>query len=234
MNQFLEFAKGPLFKFSFLMMLLGLARTILIVGFGAVKAVRNASDRNIPVKSLSKETLGWLIPLRHIFSSRAFFSTVSLVFHLGLVIVPVFLLDHILLWRSGIGIAWPGISKTTADVLTLMSICTGLILLLNRIFDRNTRFLSTMLDYVLLGLILGVFSSGFVASRPYNPVAYETTMLIHVLCGNAIMLLVPFSKLAHCLLYPFLRIASNIAWRFPPRAGEAVNRTLYGEEIRKI
>lgn len=234
MDAFTAFARGPLFKLSFSIMVLGLLRIAVLSIWGMAGAVRRAGDKNVPYAKLFSETLGWLVPLRNLFSSRKVFSLVSFAFHLGAVFVPLFLLDHILLWKSGLGLHWPNIGKGLADALTLLTLCTGLVLLLNRILHPETRFLSGVLDYVILLTILGIFCSGFIASRPYNPVPYRTAMLVHVLCGDLLFLLFPFTKLAHCMLYPLLRLAGNIAWRFPPRAGEAVNKTLYGEEIRKI
>ncbi len=230
---FLEFAQGPLFAGCFTVMVLGLLRTVVITVWGTAMAFKNTGDNNIPFKSLIKETLGWLVPLRHISSTRAFFSIVSFIFHIGTIIVPVFLLDHILLWRH-IGLSWPGLSKLPADILTLLSIGTGLILLWNRIFHRDTRFLSTGIDYVLLISLLVIFMTGYIASRPWSPVPHETSMLIHVLSGNLILVLIPFTKLAQCMLYPLQRFASSIAWHFPARAGEDINKTLYGEETRKV
>ncbi len=234
MDQMLEFVKGPVFKFSFILMILGLVRLAALTIWGMVRAVGRTNDKNVPYGKLIKETLSWLFPIKRISESRALFSIVSFIFHIGLIIVPLFFLDHILLWRSGAGVSWPNIPRVIADALTLATIASGLFLFGNRIFDRNTRFISKFLDYFLLLLILFIFITGFIASRPFNPLAYNTTMFIHVLCGNLIFILIPFTKLAHCLLFPIVRIASNIAWRFPARAGEKINKTLYGEEIRKI
>lgn len=234
MEQFFNFAKGPLFKFCFAVMVFGLLRSLVITLFGIGKSLKNANDKKVPYLLLLKETVYWLFPLKYTFSSRAFFSAISFLFHLGIVIVPIFLLDHILLWRSGIGFSWPHINKVIADILTLVSIGTGFILLLNRLFHSTTRYLSSFMDYILLLFLEIILITGYIASRPYNPIPYTFTMLIHVLGGNGILLLLPFTKLAHCVLYPFLRIASNIAWRFPPKAGEKINKALYGEEIRKI
>jgi nitrate reductase gamma subunit len=233
MEQILNFAKGPLFAGCFVIMLLGLMRIILITIWEGRAAVARAGDKNIPYKSLIKETLGWLLPFKHILNSRGTFSVISFVFHIGLILVPIFLLDHILLWRR-LGISWPSMPPVLADILTLSTIAAGFVLFINRVFHRNTRFLSSAIDYILLLLLLVIFINGFVASRAFNPIPYNTVMLMHVLSADLILLLLPFSKLAHCVLYPFLRIASSIAWHFPAHAGEKINLSLYGEEVKKV
>lgn len=234
MDQALEFARGPLFRFCFAVMILGLLRVIIYTLWGMRKAVQNAGDKRIPYSNLIKETFEWMVPFKNITKSRWIFSVMSFLFHIGLILVPIFYLEHILLWKRGIGISWPSIGKNIADVLTLLTIVTGLFLLGNRIIHEVSRFLSKGLDYLLLLLILGIFITGYTASRPYNPIPYSTTMFIHVLFGNVLFILIPFTKLAHCLLYPLLRIASNVAWRFPARAGEEINMSLYGEEVRDV
>ena len=230
MDQLLTFARGPLFCFCFLLMVLGLVRVGLLSVFGLVRAVRKAGDQNVPYWQLAKETVLGLIPSR---GTRVHGWT-RIMFHLGLIVVPVFLLDHILLWRSVLGVSWCHVHRTVADVLTLITIATGICLLADRVFSRSTRFMSSSVDYVLLTLIIALFATGFIASRPYSPVPYEASMLVHVLCGNAILVLIPLTKLSHCLLYPLLRVSSNVAWRFPPRSGEEITKALYGQEIRKV
>lgn len=230
MDQLLTFAKGPLFCFCFLVMVLGLVRIGLLSIFDLIRAVRKAGDKNVPYQQLIKDTVLGLVPYRE----DAVFGWTSFMFHVGLVAVPIFLLDHILIWRGLLGISWPSLPKLATDVLTLTTIATGLVLLGYRLFTRNGRFLSTPMDHALLCLLVLLFATGFIASRPYSPIPHDAAMLIHVLCGNAIFVLIPFTKLAHCLLYPLLRVSSNIAWRFPPRAGEDVNVALYGEEVRKV
>jgi nitrate reductase gamma subunit len=233
MEALLKFSQGPLFAGSLVVMLLGLLRVAVLTLWGTVGAYKRANDKNVPFKALIIETLGWLFPFKQVFGARTFFSIVSVVFHAGLLIVPLFLLDHILLWRQ-IGLSWPALPMAAAHGLTVLTILTGIVLLLNRLFHRDTRFISTGLDYLLLCLLLVIFMTGFAASRPWNPFSHTGTMLVHTLAGNLILVMIPFTKLSHCLLFPILRIASNIGWRFPARAGEAVNKTLYGEEIRKI
>ncbi|MFC1587694.1 hypothetical protein ACFL54_05230 [Planctomycetota bacterium] len=234
MELLLNFAKGPLFALCFTVMILGLLRIVILTIWGMKSALNNTLDKNVPYKNLFKETLTWIIPWQHISKTRPVFSALSFIFHIGLVIVPVFLLDHILLWRSGLGISWLALGKVIADVLTITTLTMAVILLGLRIFDRNSRFISGVMDYLLMIMIIVIFASGFFASRSFNPVPYKLTMLIHVLCGNAILFLIPFTKLAHCFLYPLMRFASNIAWRFPARAGEEINMALYGEENRKV
>ena len=58
------------------------------------------------------------------------------------------------------------------------------------------------------------------------PVDYHVMMLIHVLSAELIFVLIPFSKVAHCVLVPFSQLVSDLGWRFPASAGRDVARAL--------
>jgi hypothetical protein len=51
-------------------------------------------------------------------------------------------------------------------------------------------------------------------------------MLLHVLSGNLVFLLIPFTKIAHCVLMPLSQFVITIAWRFPPDTDDRVCTTL--------
>ena len=51
-------------------------------------------------------------------------------------------------------------------------------------------------------------------------------MLVHVYSANLILLLIPFSKIAHCVLTPLSQVVTAVAWKFPAGAGDRVAATL--------
>ena len=51
-------------------------------------------------------------------------------------------------------------------------------------------------------------------------------MLLHVYSADAIMLMIPFTKLAHCVLAPLSQAVTAVAWKFPAGAGDRVAATL--------
>ena len=123
MESFLEFAKGPLFRITFLIMILGLLRHLILIIFGMIQAVRKANDPvppfSAPLKKLTIQTIDWLFPINHL-KSRKLYSIASIFFHIGLILVPIFLFAHIQLWRKGIGFGWPAIGQELLDILTLI------------------------------------------------------------------------------------------------------------------
>jgi nitrate reductase gamma subunit len=158
------------------------------------------------------------------------FSISSFLFHVGVIIVPLFLPDHIVLWEGFFEVTLPAISYSVADALTVSTIVCISILFTLRLLIGRLRAMSRTSDYVLLILILLPFASGFMASHPiWNPLPWRTAMLIHFLSADLLLLAIPFSKLAHIVLYPFDRI-SAVHWQLRPGAGDKVAEVLFGKE----
>lgn len=234
MPTWLSLTNGPLARFVFAVLVLGLLRLALLAVWGIFAAVRRAGDRRIPLAAALRETLSWLVPFRHIHKTRRLYSYASYGFHIGILIVSLFLANHLDLLQAHLGISWAAIAKPALDVLSALTILCGGFLLLHRIYSSGSRALSKPMDYLLLVFILNIFISGFVAGQPWNPIPYEGLMLFHVLNGLLLLALIPFTKIAHCVLYPLVRLSGEIAWRFIPQGGERAVQTLYGPEGRKL
>jgi nitrate reductase gamma subunit len=234
MPTWLEIAKGPLFRFALVILVLGLARLVGLSIWGMVAAVRRAGDRRVPYAQVTKETLNWLFPIHRLHRTRPVFSYASFALHLGIIFAGLFLSNHIAILQFQTGIAWPSIYRPVLDVLTLITIVGGTYLLLFRIYVRGSRSLSKAMDYILLLLILNIFISGYLAGRSWNPIPYDSLMLFHTLNGVVLLILIPFTKIAHCVLYPLVRLSSEIAWHLTPQGGTDAIRALYGPEGRKI
>lgn len=229
----LEIAKGPLFVLTFSFMVLGLARRFISQLSQFRRSIRRLANRDVAVGRNVRESLLWLVPLRHLYRNRPIVSLTSFVFHVGLLVVPVLLTHHIDLWRSSLGIAWPGIGPGLADALTLLTLAGALVLLGFRTVDDAGRALSAPGDYLLLVAVVLPFLSGFMAMHPtYNPFSYDAVMLVHVLSSEALFVLLPTTKLSHAVLFVFDRFSSDVFWKMPEGAGERVAEELYGQERR--
>jgi nitrate reductase gamma subunit len=231
MNWWLDFAKGPLFSVAFLTMVLGLGRHVLLQTHALVTRKRRRL-RLVPWKRVATETLSWALPIRHLIRGTIVISAASFLFHVGAIIVPVFLADHVRLWEAFWGVELPSIDRGLADGLTLLTLCCAVVLLSYRIVIRRSRELSRPSDYILLVLIVMPFLSGYLAAHPsVNPLPWQTMLLIHVLSADVLMFAVPFTKLAHMVLFPFDRL-SAVHWQLRPGAGDRVAEALYGKEAR--
>lgn len=222
MESWLEWARGPAFWFAGAFMILGLLRHVALTVWEIARAVRRAGDKSIPYSQIAAVTLKWLLPVGKM-KDRLLYSATTLAFHVSILVVPIFLGAHIELWRRGLGIGWPAIPNHLADLLTAVAIVTALALIVERITAKDSRHLSRFQDYALTFLIAIPFASGLLAMRQsINPFSYEATMFVHVMSGNLILILIPITKLSHCVLLPTTQLISEMGWHFTPDAGSKV------------
>jgi len=223
MEQWLEWARGPVFRACFAIMVLGLLRVIMLNTVSVVSIILKSRKhgRKTAWRAVLTNTLRWMFPVKKGFELRAFFSFTSMLFHVCILVTPIFLGAHILLWERGLGISWPAISNSVADYLTLIAIVTGIALFAQRVGARDSRAISRVQDYVFPLLIVVPCVTGYLAMHPgINPFGYNGTMFVHVMSANLIFLLIPFTKLSHVALFPGTQLISELGWHLEPGAGE--------------
>lgn len=231
MEQWINFARGPLFAVTFLIMVFGLMRLVIIQVYSLV-AMKGRRLRNAPWRKILADALTWVVPIRHLIPGTKLFSVISFLFHIGIIIVPLLLADHIVLWERFLGISLPAIGYTLADALTIFTLVALGILFGYRVLLPRLRSMSRPSDYCLLAVIFLPFATGYAASHPnVNPVSWDVMMLMHLLSAELLFILIPFTKLAHIVLFFFDRV-SAVHWQLRPGAGDRVAEALYGEEAK--
>ena len=231
MDAWIDFARGPLFAFTFLVMLAGLARLVVIQVY-SLTTNKGRRLTNAPWRNILGEAASWLVPIRHLIPGTKVFSTVSFLFHIGIIVVPLALVDHVTLWNAWLGTSLPAIGRGLVDYLTLFTIACVVTLLAYRTFVPRMRAMSMRADYVLLVLVLLPLASGYCAAHPnVNPLSWNVMMLTHLLSAELLFVIAPFTKLAHIVLFFFDRI-SGIHWQLRPGAGDLVAEELFGEEVK--
>jgi nitrate reductase gamma subunit len=212
-------------------MLLGLGRHVALQVHGLVSR-KGHRLRQAPWRRIAASALGWALPVRHLERSTALMTAASFLFHVGAVVVPLFLAAHVALWRGSLGVSLPALSEGAADLLTLLTIVCLVVLCVYRLITPRARALSRASDFVILALVAIPFTTGFMASHPIvNPLPWSWMMLLHILSAELLLIAVPFTKLAHVVLFPFDRL-SELHWQLRPGAGDRVAAALYGEEAR--
>ena len=231
METWIDFAKGPLFTFTFLIMLIGLMRHVILQIYTLFIA-KGARLKKVAWKTMFKDIATWILPVGHLIKGTVVFSIVSFVFHIGIILVPLFLIDHIVLWEDFLGLNLPEIGRMLADYLTLLTMACIMVLLSLRIFVKRIRAMSRKLDYIILLLVFLPFLFGYMAGHPgVNPFSWELAMLLHLLSAELLFIVIPFTKLAHIVLYFFDRL-SPIHWQLKPGSGDKVAEALFGKEAR--
>ena len=146
----------------------------------------------------------WLFPLGSASMRRQpVFSFVFYIFHVCLLSVPLFLSAHNMLWDEAFGISLWSMPDQWADALTLVFMGAALFLVIRRLARPEVRILTSIWDYTLLALTTVPFLTGFIAYHQWGP--YEFMLILHVFFGEVLLIVIPFSKLGHVILFFFTR-----------------------------
>lgn len=224
----INLAGGPLFRISLAICLLGLAYRLGSTIWLLRTAYNRAGDKNIPVGVVLRSTLGWLWPIR-IVRRRPLYSLASMIFHVGIILVPLFGVGHVALWAGGLAF-WPILGPVAADVLTYVALAGIFVILAERFFVAASRDLTRKGDVFILLLMLLLAGSGYLAAHPeLSPMAPRTMLLVHMLAGNLALILTPLSKIVHCVFMPLTQLISEIGWHFPAESGRHVTVALAKE-----
>lgn len=134
---------------------------------------------------------------------RPVFTVVTFLFHISVLIVPLFFMAHIVLWFESFGILWKGISNTLADVMTIFVLIACVFFFVRRLTIQELKLVSQPSDFILLILIFISFLTGFLAFHQFGP--YRPMLILHILCSDILIAMIPFSRLWHMIAYPFSR-----------------------------
>ncbi len=210
---FYSFAEGPLLWVAFLTFIIGtIVRVILTVSL-ALRA-DTIIYRYFSWKYVLATMGRWLLPLNKDVTKNPVFTIAGYIFHVCLIVVPVWLAGHITLWEdSRFEWSWLAIPDTLADWMTLILLAIVLFFLLRRFFSPDARLLSTFSDYFILVVTALPFLTGyFLAHGTLDRVGFlgDHMLLLHILSGELLLVLIPFTKLSHFVLFFFSRVATAI------------------------
>lgn len=230
MDAWIELARGPLFRIALTVMALGLGYRLAVTVAHIATAWYRAGDRRLPMKDITQTTLKWLVPVR-LLRTRPVYSAASFLFHLGVVLVPLCLAGHVVLLDGVLPAMWPVLPPLVADAMTIIGLTALLVLLVGRGVSRSARVLSRTQDVVLLAIFFATLLLGFLGSHPtVSPLASRTMLLLHILLGDLVLVLVPMTKIAHCVLYPLTQLLFQLGWHFPAESGRHVAQALAKED----
>jgi nitrate reductase gamma subunit len=230
MDTWIELARGPLFRLSLAVLVLGLGYRFGVAITQVALAWWRAGDRKVPTRAVAAATIGWLFP-RRLLRARPLYSVASFLFHVGILLVPLFLAGHVALLAGWLPSFWPRLHPALADTLTVVCLLALGFLIGGRLATRTSRHLSKPMDLVILLILFLLVLFGLLASHPaWSPFDARLMLLAHMLLGNLALVLTPMTKIAHCVLYPVTQLIFQLGWHFPAESGRHVAVVLAKEE----
>jgi nitrate reductase gamma subunit len=151
-----------------------------------------------------RSILHWIIPFgARNMRIRPGFTVMTYLFHLSILLVPLFTMGHAVLWWESWGIDWWALPNLLSKIMTFIVIIAGVAFLLRRIANPAVRFVTSAGDIVLLVLVLAPFVTGLLAY--YQLVAYQVIIIIHMWTGALWLMMIPFTRIAHMLFFALTR-----------------------------
>ena len=198
------FLIGPAIWFAFIFFVGGLVlRSTYLFALSRVtdRVFYNHMNASFGLKSI----VHWLIPWGSVsLRMQPVFSLVIFVFHVCLLAIPLFLSAHIMLWEEAFGIDLWSMPDKWADILTIIFIGCAVFLFIRRVVRPEVRILTTAWDYILLVLTTLPLVTGFLAYHQWGP--YQLILILHIIIAEILLILIPFTKLGHIILFFFTRV----------------------------
>lgn len=204
MYELYELARGPLVWAAFILFVGGSLYRLTTLFLLARKKDRVVFEYMSPYYAL-RSLFHWVIPFASASTrNKPVVTLVAFVFHIALIVLPIFLLAHIILIKESWNIAWGYLPAIAADGLTLIVIFACIFFFVRRIVSPDVRFLSSAGDYLLLILVAAPFVTGFWASQQWA--GYEAVSIAHMLTGELLLACIPFTRLSHMFFFPLTRM----------------------------
>jgi nitrate reductase gamma subunit len=197
-----EFVSGPLVWIAFAGFFAGVTYKVIDMARLArkEKVVLPTMDAKYGLRSL----LHWIVP----FAGRKtqlhpIYTAISYAFHICLLITPLFLMGHAVMWQKAWGIRWWSLPESVADIMTLLVIFACLFFIVRRLIRPEVRNVSYPSDFLLAVVVMAPFVTGFVAHHQWLP--YRPVLIVHMTSGALAMLLIPWTRLVHMIWFAFTR-----------------------------
>jgi nitrate reductase gamma subunit len=197
-----ELVSGPLVWAAFLVFVAGaLYRLVAMARLARRDKVVYAT---YSARHGARSLAHWLVPFgTRSMRMRPVFTVLSFAFHVCVLVTPVFLLAHVVLWQQAWGVSWWTLPEPAADVMTLVVVFVCLFFMVRRLAAPEVRNVTTWKDFALALLVMAPFLTGYMAHQQWLP--YRPMLIVHIVAGAVWLMVIPFTRLAHMIWFAFTR-----------------------------
>lgn len=213
-----DWVRGPLVWVAFIIFFVGLIfQAFRFYALTKKKEQIFLNPTPFPQKVSKKGVMEWLadglISLKKtVWGTHPRIMVVTAIFHFFLIVTPFFVLGHNILLDESWGFRLISLSEKTTDILTLIVfICTAFFLY-RRIFLARVRVITSGIDYLILLVTVAPFLTGYFAYHQWF--GYPTMINLHILAGEVMLAVIPFTKLGHMLFFFFYRFLIGNEYSF--------------------
>ncbi len=203
MHDLYNFVTGPLAWAAFIVFIAG-SLYRLINMFYLVNKKEKFIYTYMSFKYSFRSIFHWIIPFATVnWKRHPVLTIVTFAFHICLIITPVFLLSHAILWDESWSISLWTLPDGVADIMTLVVVGSCIFFLVRRLVLPEVQYVTSASDYLILAIVAAPFITGFIAYNQW--INYQFFMILHIISGEIMLVAIPFTRLSHMLFSPFTR-----------------------------
>ena len=203
MHDLYNFVRGPLAWVAFIIFIGGIL-------YRLVSMIILAKKKDVVVFEYFslyyglRSILHWITPFGTVnWRKRPVFTIVTFSFHICLLLAPIFLLAHIILWDESFNLSWWSLPDSVADIMAIIVVVACGYYLWRRLTQPEVNFVTFGSDYIILAIVAAPFITGFLAYHQW--VEYKFMLILHILSGEIMLAVIPFTRLSHMFYSPFTR-----------------------------
>lgn len=203
MHALYSFISGPLVWIALLTFILGSTFRLWQL-YRLARSKENFIFSFFNLKYSLRSLAHWITPFgAHNMRIHPVMTIAAFAFHICVIIAPLFLLSHIVLWEEAWGYKWWALPSGVADVMTVIVIAVCVFFLIRRLYQPEVRYVTSASDFILLALVAAPFITGFYCNLQLP--GYRVAFILHILAGEALLIAVPFTRLSHMFYAIFTR-----------------------------
>jgi Pyruvate/2-oxoacid:ferredoxin oxidoreductase delta subunit len=186
-------AEGPLLWFALIVFTAGIGlRTVFFLG----AMIRSGRNKVFTPWHIAVSIGRFFLPFHTAVFRKPVYAALRYIFHICLIVVPVWLSGHIALWEeSRFEWSWTALPDVWADRMTLIVLGIATYFLLRRAFLSEIRNDSSVSDYILILMTALPFLTGYFftqGSLDAIPFFESHMMTIHMLSAEAMLIAIVF------------------------------------------
>ena len=185
--------EGPLLWTAFSIFIIGILARVGIFLSSILKTNKNRHPRWKHILTILVRSF---LPFHNAVTKKLIYATLRYTFHICLIVVPIWLSGHIVLWEeSRFGWNWTALPDALADWMTLLLLLLAAYFLIRRIIVADIRLNSSKSDYFLIVITALPFITGyFLTHGSLDPISFlgNNMRTIHVLSGEAMLIVAVF------------------------------------------
>ncbi|QJB54980.1 TmcC family electron transfer complex membrane anchor subunit [Pseudodesulfovibrio sp. zrk46] len=176
----------------------------LVTMYSLAKAKDGSSLAYMSLPFGLRSIFNWMIPFNtQGWKSDPLMTVATFAFHIGFLLVAVFLGAHVVLWDTAFGIEIPSLPTQVGDIISFIVIAGCLVFAYRRLALPHVKGVTKTKDWFALILVAAPFITGVLAYHQVGPVLLMT--ILHILAGEILLALIPFTRLSHALFVLFTR-----------------------------